>query len=387
MPFARPTLTELRSQVASDIASAVTGSDPLLRFSNLKITGDAQAGLSHLHFGYLDWIAKQAVPWTSTGEFLAAWAALKNVYQKDATQSIGAVTFPGSIGTTLSSGTLLVRGDGAQYTTTSSATVDGTGNVTVSATANTPGAAGNCASGVQMTLGTAIPGIQSTGVVSTSFLGGADQETEDSFYARAMAAYQASPQGGAKSDYPGWAKSLSAVTRAWCMPNGFGAGTVVVYVMLDNANASFQGFPQGANGTSPYDVMPNGNPRGVLATGDQLAIANAIYATQPVTALVYVCAPLRNSLAFTISGLTNASLATRAAVSSAITEVLNTYGDPRGATVDLSDIESSIAAVPGTRGFVITSVVGNQGGSQVVYPGNIISPVGYLPILGSVAFT
>ncbi|KVZ18645.1 phage baseplate protein [Burkholderia stagnalis] len=387
MPFARPTLTELRSQVASDIASAVKGSDPLLRYSNLKITGDAQAGLAHLHYGYLDWISKQSVPWTSSGEFLAAWGALKGVYQKDATSASGTITFPGTAGTVINSGVSIVRGDGVAYTTTASATVGSNGSLTVAAQTVSAGADGNCDAGVQMTLGTAIPGIQSTGSAATAFTGGADQETEDSFYARVMAAYQASPQGGAKSDYPTWAKAVSGVTRAWCMPYGFGAGTIVVYAMLDQANASNQGFPQGSNGISSSDVLPNGNPRGTVAMGDQLAIANAIYPLQPVTALVYVCAPLPNSLAFTISGLTNASTTTRSAVQAAISEVLTSYGDPRGGTIDLSYIESAIAAVPNTAGFVITNVVGTQGGSQTTYPGNITSQVGYLPVLGSVTFS
>ncbi|HBD37519.1 MAG TPA: phage baseplate protein, partial [Cupriavidus sp.] len=48
MPFARPLLTDLQTQVASDIASSVPGSDPLLQIANLRITGKAQAGLAHL---------------------------------------------------------------------------------------------------------------------------------------------------------------------------------------------------------------------------------------------------------------------------------------------------------------------------------------------------
>ena len=43
MPFSRPTLATLRAQAAADIASALPGADPLLRFSNLGILGDAEA--------------------------------------------------------------------------------------------------------------------------------------------------------------------------------------------------------------------------------------------------------------------------------------------------------------------------------------------------------
>src|SRR5471030_2665097 len=58
MPFVRPTLTALQGTVASDIAANLNGADALLRFSNLGITGRAQAGLANMHYGYLDWIAK-----------------------------------------------------------------------------------------------------------------------------------------------------------------------------------------------------------------------------------------------------------------------------------------------------------------------------------------
>ena len=91
MPFIRPTLTDLRNQVTQDIASGFPGADPLLRFSNLNITGVAQANMANLHYGYLDWIAKQAVPFTATDEYLEGWAALKDIYRQAATSASGTV--------------------------------------------------------------------------------------------------------------------------------------------------------------------------------------------------------------------------------------------------------------------------------------------------------
>jgi uncharacterized phage protein gp47/JayE len=44
MPYKHPTLTDLRGQVQSDIQSELPKTGGLLRFSNLKITGDVQAG-------------------------------------------------------------------------------------------------------------------------------------------------------------------------------------------------------------------------------------------------------------------------------------------------------------------------------------------------------
>ncbi|MBR7961257.1 baseplate J/gp47 family protein [Burkholderia vietnamiensis] len=368
MPFSRPTLTDLQTQVASDIASSVPGSDPLLRFSNLRITGRVQAGLAHLHYGYLDWISKQAVPYTSSDEYLAGWGALKNTYLKEATQATGSVAFPGSSGT-IPAGTQVVRGDGFIYTTNTDATVSGS-SVTVAVTASVPGAAGNCAAGTVLTLGTAIAGIQSGGAAVAAFTGGADVETQEAFYGRVMSAFQSSPQGGAKGDYATWALQVAGVTRAWVAPNGFGAGTVVVYVMLDNAESAHNGFPQGTNGVAAAETRVPMS----IAAGDQLTVANYIYTLQPVTALVYVCAPTPNTVNFTLTGAAAWSATTKSAVSAAIAGVFQSNGAP-GGTVNISDIESAIAAVSGTAGFVITSPTGN-----------ITSATGALPVVGTVNF-
>lgn len=374
MPFSRPTLAEIQQQVAQDINAQLPGADALLRFSNMGITGRVQAGLTHLHYGYLDWIAKQAVPYTATGEFLEAWAGLKGVTRKPAAQASGQVTFNGAVGTLIPAGTPLVRGDGVGYTSTADATVSGGGTATVLATANADatgqtGAFGNCAAGTVITLGTAIAGVQSGGTVAVAFTGGADLETDDSLRTRMLAAFQQVPQGGAMNDYIQWAMDVSGVTRAWCNPNGAGAGTVVVYTMWDSAEAASGGFPQGTNGVA------SGEPRDVAATGDQLVVANAIFPLQPVTALVYSCAPAAAPVNFTISGIASVSAATKALIAAAIDGVFFLYGTPKGGTIALSLIESAIAAIAGTTGFLITTPAGN-----------ISSALGSLPTRGVISY-
>ena len=69
---------------------------------------------------------------------------------------------------------------------------------------------------------------------------------------------------------PGHSRSRAS-TRAWCLPNGMGTGTVALYTMLDNANAQWGGFPQGSNGVATLEL------RDAAAQGDQLTVANAIY--------------------------------------------------------------------------------------------------------------
>lgn len=391
MPYSRPTLSTLIQQVNGDIQTGLPGTDPLLRFSALQILGNALAGLANEQYGYTDFVAQQAVPFTATGEFLAAWAALKNIYREAATQAgavtPGQITFPAantSPALQIQVGTTITRGDGVQYVTTALATAS-SGSIVVSAEAaadptGQTGAFGNCAVGTVMTLGTSITGITSTGSVTTAFTGGADLEDDDSLRSRMLAAFQNPPQGGAVSDYIEWALKVNGITRAWCNPNGFGAGTVVAYVMLDNAESGNNGFPVGTNGVATNEW------RGTQATGDQLTVANYIYPLRPVTALVYVCAPTQNTVNFTISGTGSWSSATKSLVQAAIQGVFIMYGNPVGpssgntppttsGTIDLSFIESAIAAVTGTSGFVITTP-----------SGNITGTVGSLPVLGVITW-
>ncbi len=370
MPYQRPTLTDLENQVAQDIQTAVPGSQPLLRFSNLRITGRVQARLANLHYGYLDWIAKQSTPFTATDEFLEGWAALKNVFRKAATSASGSVTFTATDGIIIPAGTALVRGDGVTAKTTADATA-ASGSVVVQATidvdpSGATGAFGNTDVGVAMSLSQAIAGVQASGTVSTAFTGGADIEKDDSLLGRMLEAYQNPPQGGDATDYETWALEVSGVTRAWCLPNGYGAGTVVVYVMFDVSEAAHGGFPQGTNGVAA------GETRATAATGDQLAVADHILPLQPVTALVYVVAPTAAPVDFTISGITAAK---RATVETAISDVLLRNGNAKGGTIPIAYVWSAIASVSGVTDFVISTP-----------SGDITNTVGTLPTLGTITW-
>ncbi|MFZ6724717.1 baseplate J/gp47 family protein [Undibacterium sp. MH2W] len=352
----------------SDIQQALGGADPLLRFSNLNITGKAQAGLVHLLYGYLDWIAKQAVPFTCSDEFLEGWAALKNVFREPATSASGTIMFNATSNALLPAGSVVVRGDGATCVTLTDATpTNGTivvGAQMTSDPAGVAGAFGNTPVGVTMTLSQSIVGIQSSGIVTQAFTGGNDIESDDSLRSRMLTEYQNQPHGGDQNDYVTWALNVPGVTRAWCKPNGAGAGTVVVYVMFDEVEAAYGGFPQGTNGVSV------GDPRAPAATGDQLIVANAILSQQPVTALVYVCAPSANPVSFSITGV---PLSARSAVRSAIADVFVRDSTP-GCTVPVSHINVAIASVYGVDDFIVSP---NQ---------DITCPAGSLPTVGTITW-
>ena len=381
MPFSRATLSQLRAQAQSDV-----GSVSLLRFSNLRVLADVLAYGFNALYGYLDWISKQGVPFTASDEYLEAWAALKGLTRKPATLATGSVRVSGTVGTVIPSNTLISRLDGFLYATTGAQTIGSSASAVVGLVSTLAGASGNADSSTPLTIQTAISGVSSV-AVNAPITGGADVETDDELRTRMLLAYSQPPQGGALVDYLGWAEGVAGVTRAWIAPGGMGPGTVVCYFMMDDAEASHGGFPQGSNGVAA------GETRDTPAVGDQLAVANAIFANCNVTTLVYSVAPLPNTINMTISGLSGATTAVQNAVRAAIAAVLLGKGSPAGVrlidgstggTVHMSDINAAINSVAGASGFVVSAVTASAGSASPTT--NITSNTGCLPVLGTVTF-
>ncbi|MEG5772038.1 baseplate J/gp47 family protein, partial [Enterobacter roggenkampii] len=105
-------------------------------FANLKVLADMDAGMGHLHYAYLDYIALQTNPFTSTDEYLAGWMALKQVFRKPAAAAKSpAVQASGSVDSIIPVGSIINRGDGYQYRTDADLKIqaDGFGIVAVTA--------------------------------------------------------------------------------------------------------------------------------------------------------------------------------------------------------------------------------------------------------------
>ncbi|MXV35655.1 hypothetical protein GS535_03665 [Saccharibacter sp. EH611] len=370
MPFNRPTLTEHRNSILQNMQSAnLPGATNITRFSVLGVFAKVWAGMAHLHDAYLDWIAKQGVPWTATGENLEGWGNLKGITRKAASPASGTVTFQAVANTTLPVGSEISLGNVGTATTTEAATADETGQVTLPVRFSTPGASGNVPLGTVATLANPIIGVQSSGLVSTAFTGGADLEDEEAFRARILTAYQTAGKNGRAQDYVDWALAVPGVTRAWVNPDGFGIGSVVVYVMLDNANAAQGGFPIGKDGSATAEKRYH------TASGDQLTVANAINDLRPVTALVIVCAPIAQPIDFIISGLgADNTATTQAAISNALNDAFRRASGP-GATVYPSTWNGALDALNLPQYSV-------QSPSGPV----IAETVGRMPILGNISF-
>ncbi|MCI1437814.1 MAG: baseplate J/gp47 family protein [Acetobacter indonesiensis] len=370
MPYPQKTLSDLQSAAWNDIvASNVTQGKAILPRSILRPLSWMFANLTWGNYDYIAWCFRQCVPWTATDENLDAWAALRGIYRKDATAATGTLAFTGGTpATELPLGTTIMRADGVDYTTTALGTVAADGTMAVSVTCAQTGATGNCDTGTAFGLLTAVAGIPASAVAQGVVTGGADIETDSDFRTRMLSAYASRDGGGRASDYVEWAQAVAGVTRAWCSPNGAGDGTVVVYFMMDDAQAVHDGFPQGVNGAASDET------RYTAAQGDQLTVANAIRVNQPVTALVIACAPVAFPVNVTLANLSPNTADQIAAMQTALADLFVREGSPLGMTVAQSDIETALLSTGAS--FTLSAPAGPTA-----------VPLGSLPAVGVVSAT
>jgi uncharacterized phage protein gp47/JayE len=353
MPFPRPTLSELRTQARADLQSALPEADLGLRRSNLRVFADVTAGLMHMHYGWLDWLARQVIPDTAETEYLERWARIFGLVRAPASPAGGRAVFAGSVGAAVPTGTRLQRADRVEYAVATGGTLPTGGYLELDVEAIEPGSAGNADAGVRLTLVSALAGVEARATVGVDGLGGgADAETDDSLRDRLLARIRRPPHGGAAHDYVAWARAVPGVTRAWAYPGELGLGTVTVRFMMDVVRAAEAGIPQ------PEDVA---------------AVSAAVEALRPVTADVTVAAPVPAPLDVTIQGLEPDTPEVRAAIVAELADMVARTAEP-GGTIPISRIWEAVSLATGERRHVI-----------VAPAADIVHATGRIAVLGEVS--
>lgn len=350
MPFARPSLTELIDRVITDISSRVTGVESaVLRRSLLGIVGQSEAGAVHMLYGYLDWIAKQTIIDTAEKEYLERWAAIWKVIRKTAGFASGQIALSGATGSVIPDGTIVQRQDGVQYKTMGDG-VFAAGPLVIPVLALEAGANGNFGTGLPVFLLSPIAGVQSTGTTTSELSGGVDVETDPQLLARLLARIQKPPHGGSESDYELWALEVAGVTRVWVYPMQMGAGTVTVLFVCDG--------------------LPN-----IIPTAPKVAEVQAyIEARRPVTAEVFVAAPVPDPLDMTIKLVPNTA-AVQAAVRAELQDLIGRDSRPGVATL-ISRLREAVSLAAG------------EDNNEIVTPiADIPHATGHMAVLGTLTFS
>ena len=350
MAFARPTLTELIDRVLADIGTRVTGVDgAVLRKSLLGVIGRAEAGAVHMLYGYIDWVAKQAIPDTAEKEYLERWAAIWGVARKTASFATTQVLLATSAGALIPAGTLVQRQDGVQYSTVADVTTTA-GTTVVPVIAISAGASGNAASGTAVFLVSPIAGVQGNASLQDPALGGDDMESDSRLLGRLLDRIQSPPQGGAQADYVNWALEVPGVTRVWVYPLQMGPGTVTVLFVCDDS----------------ADIIPD--------TGKVAEVQAKIDVERPVTAEVFAAAPIGVPLDLAIK-LSPNTAAVQAAVRNELQDLLVRDAEP-GKPILISRLREAVSLAAGEADNSILSPTTD-----------VAHGTGHFPTLGAITFS
>lgn len=351
MPYARPTLNEIIDRIVTDIATRVEGANgSVLRRSLFGVLARAEGGTAHLLYGYIDWVAKQAIPDTAEDEYLVRWARIWGLSRKLATFSTGNVTMTGNIGSKIDADAVLQSQLGAQYRVTKTTAFTATSQ-SVPVRALTAGTEQDLEAGAKLALVSPVPGVNTVGTVAAGGItGGTNIETIDALRARLLKRIQNTPQGGSKADYLLWALEVPGVTRAWVYPLQMGAGTVTVLAASDNG-----------------DTPP------IPSAATIAALQEHLDEEAPVTATVYAAAPNSQPLNPVIALAPNTP-AVQAAVKAELEYLLLREAEPGGKLL-LSHIREAI------------SIAAGETDSRVISPTDDVQPpTGSLLTLGTVTF-
>lgn len=173
-----------------------------------------------------------AVPSAQSGIYLDRFGEMYGLTRTPASTAHVILTFSGVEGTTIPAGTEVVSTTGLRFATEWEAVITD-GAATVSAAAAEPGEAYNMASGTVTRLAISVGGVNSV-TNATPAEGGADAESDVSYYERIHAFLSEPVASGNVNHYKQWARSVSGVGNAAVIPLWNGNGTVKVVVASED---------------------------------------------------------------------------------------------------------------------------------------------------------
>ncbi len=318
---ARPTLLELLTRIAGDIASRTEGR-PFIRRTVERALGFSMGGVAHGLHGHLAWVRDQLFPQTAEAEALAEWADWLEEPRNAGAYASGAVRFIGA--GTVPAGTLVQSDAGALYRVGAPL-----GGGVYPVVAVQTGDETNLGIGERLALVSSIVGVDPNGVVHAVVSGGTDIEDLELWRERVLVAFRRTQLYGAPGDYVRWARRREGVTDAWEFDRRMGPGTVSL------------GFMYGGRD----DVIPT--------TDDVAAMQAYIDSVRPADmAAVYVVRPVRHALTFVVQAR---GTVTSTAMGDALKDFFRTdvaLEQP----LQVSQVDEVISQTPGELSHSITAI-------------------------------
>lgn len=357
MAFNIPKLSDLLVRTRNSMNAEMPGTDAWIWPNNLYVISKVFAGSIYELFLRLEYVAKQIFAATADGDYLDAHGFEYGITRKAASPAFGSTVATGTPGSVIAAGLSLTRSDGRTYTVQIETMIPSTGSAVVPIIDTEPGIKGNCQQGTPLQFGAPPSGVTAETYVSAAGIGqGANIETDESYRARVLERKRKPPQGGAEHDYIAWAKQLPGVTRVFVRGNAFGPGTVGVWFTMDET----------------YDY-------GIPQPADVAAVQAHLDLLKPVTARVFVQAPVAECIDIIVTGISPDTLEVRTAAADELVAAVRRLGSVSipGAlvTIHRSWLWQAVANAAGEAYHVIEA------------PGtDIVAPVGSIPVVRKVTF-
>lgn len=327
----------LRQRMLDRLQSNIDKSEGSLAFS---LISPFAVELDRL-YDQLDLVVELGFAQTTYGGFLDARAEEHGITRRPASIASGQVTFTGSNGVLVPSGTLVSTvGTAGSTAVTFRTLADGTisgGSVTVDVVAVVAGASGNVPAGAISQVVGFISGVTTiTNAVETS--GGADLESDDLLRARLIQAVSGALGAGTADDYEKWALEVPGVGFARTTPLHAGAGTVLVQILDTEGEPATAGLISDVE-----DYIATLSPIGADVTVDT-----------PTSVVVDVDVTVSVEPGYTV-GVVEGGIVT------AVTAYFDTLGP--GDDVILTEVGAAIVTVPGVAdysGLQLDAVASNK---------------------------
>ena len=374
--FNLPALADVVQSARAAMRSALPGTNAWLWPNNTGPAAKVFGGLVWQAYQRLDYVGRQTFALYAEGQYLDNHAAELGLSRKSAKPASGTMVLTAADALTVSIGAVFVRGDGFVVSATSGGSSSGAGTVSVPVI-GAAGAASNTQGGAPFTIASGVTGVGAAGataaVDSNGLSGGADVEPDGIPRTRDLATLRgrilfrkANPaQGGAPSDYVGWALGVAGVTRVFVERRWSGAGTVRVFPLFDDLFAG-----------------------GIPDSGHLALVTAALTPLVPAGCALTVAAPTATSIDVPITGLVPNTDAVKAAVQAELADAFRRLGAVSGGDTPVPGMP--YLAVPFVfPALYVQQAVANAAGviSADVSASDVTIAAGHIPQLGSVSFS
>lgn len=289
LPLRTETLQSIRARMDADVNAGIPPTDQAFMDT---VEGSAFFDLSQVVALEAErlWdmaateIPAAAFPKFAWGDYLDDHGETIGLERKAAAAATGQVTFSGTNGTLIATGTIVRTAqtdpdsDPIEFATTASATI-ASGTATVGVQAVVPGAQGNLAANQISEMPAPPSGVTSV-TNAAAITGGADVESDEAYRERILLVLS-SPQGaGTITDYKQWALAYAGVGFVSVEPLWDGAGTVRVMVTDVNNDPVGGTIVSGLkNLLDPANVATTTTGTNTLPTGTLNVVSTAGFRT------------------------------------------------------------------------------------------------------------